>query len=49
MISEAEFTDVEPRLKYGWFHLELYSMFQGLSQRSIENGFLGIWEDAQIH
>ena len=39
--SEAEFKEFEPRfkfkprLKYDWFHLELYQMFQDLSQRSI--------------
>ena len=27
------------RLKYGWFHLNLYSLFQYLSRRSIETGF----------
>jgi len=42
---EAEFKEFEqrlkfkPRLKYGWFHIKLYSMFQDLSQRSIETGF----------
>ena len=42
---EAEFKEFErrlkfkPRLKYGWFHLKLYSMFQDLSRRSIEAGF----------
>ena len=29
----------ETRLKYGWFHLNLYSMFQDLSRRSIETVF----------
>ena len=29
----------KPRLKYGWFYLKLYSMFQDLSRRSIETGF----------
>ena len=35
---EAEFKEFEPRLKfkprlkYGWFHLKLYSIFQDLSQ-----------------
>jgi len=39
-----EFKEFEPRLKfkpwlkYGWFHLKSYSMFQDLSQRSIETG-----------
>ena len=42
---EAEFKDFEPRLKfkprlkYGWFHLKLYTIFQDLSRRSIETGF----------
>ena len=25
---EAEFKEFEPRLKFGWFHLKLYSIFQ---------------------
>ena len=35
----AEFKEFErrfkfkPRFKYGWFHLKLYQMFQGLSRR----------------
>ena len=35
----AEFKEFErrfkfkPRLKYGWFHLKLYQMFQDLSRR----------------
>ena len=29
----------ETRLKYGWFYLQLLSMFQDLSRRSIETGF----------
>ena len=42
---ETEFKEFERRLKfklrlkYGWFHLNLYSMFQYLSRRSIETGF----------
>ena len=38
---EAEFKEFQPRLKfqsllkYGWFKLELYSMFQDLRRRSI--------------
>ena len=42
---EAKFKEFEPRLKletrlkYDWFYLKLYSMCQGLSQRSIETGF----------
>ena len=39
---EAEFKEFEPRLKYDWFHLKLYLIFQDLSQRSIETGFWGI-------
>ena len=31
---EAEFKELEPRLKYGLFHLELHLMFQDLSRRS---------------
>ena len=26
--SEAEFKEFEPWLKYGWFHLKLYSIFK---------------------
>ena len=39
--SEAEFKKFKfkPRLKYGWFHLKLYSIFQDLSRHSIETGF----------
>ena len=42
---EAEFKEIErrlklkPWLKFGWFHLKLYSMFQDISQRSIETDF----------
>ena len=39
--SEARFK-IEARLKYGWFQLNLYTMFQDLSRRSIETGF---WVD----
>ena len=54
-MSEAEFKEFEPqlkfgtRLKYGWFHFKLYSMFQDLSRRSIKTGFWWIWDAAQIH
>ena len=34
------------RLKYGWLHLKLYSMFQDLSRCSIETGFWQIWDAA---
>jgi len=29
----------KPRLKYSWFHLKLYSMFQDLSRCLVETGF----------
>ena len=52
---EAKFKQFEQRLqfksrhKYGWFHLESYSMFQeDLSRRSIETGFWWIGDAAQI-
>ena len=49
-LPEAEIKEFEPRrLKFGWFHLKLYSIFQDLSRRSIESGFCGIWDSAQIH
>ena len=43
--SKAQFKEFEPRfkfksrLKYGCFHLSLYSFFQDLGQRSIKTGF----------
>jgi len=52
---KAEFKEFEPRLKfkprlkYGWFHLKLYSLFQDLSRSSIETGFWRIFDAAQIH
>jgi len=39
---EAEFKEFEPRLKFWWFHLNLYLFFQDLSRRLIETGFWGI-------
>ena len=42
---EAEFEEFESRLKfethlkYCWFRLKLYTMFQDLGRRSIETGF----------
>jgi len=30
MYPEGKFKELEPRLKYGWFHLQLNSMFQDL-------------------
>ena len=47
-LLEAEFKEFEPwlkfkpQLKYGWFHLKLYSMFQDLSRHLIEPIFEGI-------
>ncbi len=41
----TEFKDFEPwlkfkpRLKYGWFQLKLYSIFQDFSRRSIKTVF----------
>ena len=55
MRTEAEFKEFvprhlfKPRHKYGWFHLKLYLIFQDLSRRSIETGFGGIWDTANIH
>ena len=37
--TETELKEFEPRLKYGWFHLKSFSMFQDLSLRLIETGF----------
>ena len=42
VMSEAKFKEFDPRLKFksrlknGWFHLKLYSIFQDLSRRSIK-------------
>ena len=44
-LLEAEFKEFKPwlkfetRLKYDWFHLKLYLIFQYLSRRSIETSF----------
>ena len=44
----TEFKDFEPwlrfkpRLKYGWFQLKLYSIFQDFSWRSIKTVFLDL-------
>ena len=52
--SEAEFKEFEPRLKfetrlkYGWFNLELYSMLQDLSRRSMKTGYWRIRDTARI-
>ena len=35
----SEFNEFEPWLKYGWFYLKLYLIFQDLSRRLIETGF----------
>ena len=43
--SEAEFKEFEPRfkfkprLKYDWFHLKLYSIFQGLAVSQLKSVF----------
>ena len=39
--SEAEFKEFKPRLKYGWFHLKLYKIFQGFKLALNWNRFLG--------
>ena len=45
LTSVAEFKEFErrfklkPRVKYGWFHLKLYQMFQDLSLRLIQTRF----------
>jgi len=42
--TKAEFKEFEPKfkfkpvLKFCWFHLSLYQIFQDLSRRSIETG-----------
>ena len=40
-LTESEIKKFEPRLKYGGFHLKLYSIYQDLGWRSIETGFWG--------
>ena len=47
--AEAEFEEFEPRLKYGWFYLKLYLIFQDLNRRSVETSFWRIIDAAQIH
>ena len=39
--ANTPFKEFKTQLKYGRFHLKLYSMFQNLSWRSIETGFGG--------
>ena len=46
---EAEFKELEPRLKSGCFHIKLSLIFQDLSRHSIETGFWEIWGEAQIN
>ena len=52
MEEKAEFKEFErrlkfkPRLKYGWFHLKSYEVFQDLDRRSIETGFWVNWDAA---
>ena len=45
LTSEAELKKFEQRLKHGWFHLKLYSVFRDLSQRSFGTSF-GRFSDA---
>ena len=44
MQPEAEFIEFERRLRYGWFHLKLYSVFQDLSWCLIETDYIGLFE-----
>ena len=44
--QEAEFKEFEPRLKFGWFHIN--SLFQDLSRRLIKTGFWRILYAASI-
>ena len=48
---ETEFKEFERRLfklrlKYGWFHLKLNSMFHALSRASVETDFWRILDEA---
>ena len=52
---EAEFKEFEQWLKnlrrgstFGWFHLNVYLMFQDLSRCSIETSFWRIWDSEQV-
>ena len=47
--QKQNFKEFEPRLKYDWLQLKLYSMFQDLSLILTETGFWRIWDTAQIH
>ena len=47
--NSKNFEKFETWLKFGWFHLKLYSMFQDLIRRSIETGFWRICDAAQIN
>ena len=38
-LIQSSYKAFKPPLKYGWFHLKLYSMFQDLSRRLIETGY----------
>ena len=48
-LDKQEYLIYLTRLKYGWFTLKLYSMFQDVSRRSVETSFWRIWDEAQIH
>ena len=37
---EADFKEFEPRLKYFWFRIKVYSIFQDLNRQSIKTVFL---------
>jgi len=49
LITEAEFKEFEPCIKYGWIRLKLLLIFQDLSRCSIKTGFWRIWGAAQIY
>ena len=40
--------EFETRLKHGWFHLKLYSVFQDFSRRSIRTSFWLISDRVKI-
>ena len=41
IILEAEFKEFEPRLKYGWFHLNSYQIFQDSNRFQLKPVFGG--------
>ena len=42
ILTEDEFKEFEPRLKYGWLHIKLYLIFQDLAD--FETGFWQIYQ-----